>query len=104
MGPLAVVDPQPGVGQRPQLRDRLDEMRVEDLGAIAAVEPLDVRVLIRLARLDIVDRHAVGRAPIDEGLRREFRAQRQLSPQTFEGEQVIDDLVTRFGGTILPVG
>ena len=74
MGPLAVVDPQPGVGQRPQFRDRLEEMRIEDLGPIAAIEAFDVRVLIGLARLDVVNRRAVLGAPIDEGLRGEFGA------------------------------
>ena len=54
MGPLAVVDPQPGVGQRAQFGDRLEEMRVEDLGAIAPIEAFDVRVLIGLAGLDVV--------------------------------------------------
>ena len=54
MRPLAVVDPQPGVGQRPQFGDRLEEMRIEDFCPVAAIEPLDVGVLIGLARLNVV--------------------------------------------------
>ena len=74
MGPFAVVDPQPGLGQRAQFRHRLEEMRVEDLRAIRAIESFDIRVLIRLARLDVVNRRAVVGAPVDEGLRGEFGA------------------------------
>lgn len=73
MRPLAVVDPQPGIRQRPQFGDRFEEMGIEDLGPIAAIEAFDVRVLIRLPGLNVVNRHAVLGAPVDEGLRREFR-------------------------------
>ena len=68
MRPLAVVDPQPGVGQRPELRHGLKEMGIEDLGAIAAIEPFDIGILVRLPGLDVVNRHAVRGAPVDEGL------------------------------------
>ena len=78
MGSLAVVNPEPGVGQRLQLGDRFEEVRVEDLRSIAAVEPLDVRVLIRLARLNVMRRDAVLGAPVDEGLRRKLWAVRKL--------------------------
>ena len=72
--PLAVINPQPGTGQRSQFGDRLEEMRIEDFGPIAAVEALDIRILIGLARLDVVNGDAVLDAPIDEGLRGEFGA------------------------------
>ena len=42
-----------------QLVQRLKQVRVEYLGPIAAVEALDIGVLIRLARLDVLDGHAV---------------------------------------------
>ena len=71
--PLLVVDPQPCHGQRLQLGDRLKEMGVEHLRAIAPVEPLDVGILVGLARLDVVDRHPVVGAPVDERLREKFR-------------------------------
>ena len=74
MGPFAVVDPQPSIRQRLKFSDRLEEMRVEHFTAKAAIEPFDVRVLIRLAGLDVVNRRAVFGTPIDEGLGREFRA------------------------------
>jgi hypothetical protein len=49
-------------------------VRVEDFGAVTAIEALDVRVLIGLARLDVVNRHAVLGAPIREALSSKFRA------------------------------
>ena len=73
MRPLLVVDPQPCHGQRLQLGDRLKEMGVEHLRAITPVEPLDVGILVGLARLDVVDRHPVVGAPVDERLREKFR-------------------------------
>ena len=74
MWPFAVVDAQPGIRQRPEFGDRLEEMGIEDLGAIAAIEAFDVCVLIGLAGLDVVDRHAVLGAPVDKGLGGEFGA------------------------------
>ena len=74
MGPLAVVDLEPRDGDRPQLRDRFEEMRVEHFGPVAPVETFDVRVLIGFARLDVVHGDAVVGAPVDEGLGGEFRA------------------------------
>lgn len=75
-------------------------MRVEYFGAIRAIEAFDVRVLIRLARLDVVDRHAVAGAPIDKGLRREFRtvvdANRQRAAMdNDEGLEHANDATTR---------
>lgn len=72
MGPLAVVDPEPGVGEGTQLRDRLKEVRIQHLGSVAPVETFDVRVLVRLSWLDVVRGDDVFCAPVDEGLRREF--------------------------------
>ena len=83
MGPLAVVDPQPGVGERAQLGDRFEEMGIEDLRSVAAIEAFDVRVLVGLAWLDVVNRHAVLGTPIDEGLGREFRP---LSTRIADGQ------------------
>jgi hypothetical protein len=72
--PLAVVDPEPSVGEDAQLRERFKQVRVQYLGSVAAVETLDIRVLIWLPRLDVVRRHTVFGAPVNERLRREFRA------------------------------
>ena len=41
MGPLGVVDRQPGVGDLPHLVEGVEEVGVEDFFAIAAVEPFD---------------------------------------------------------------
>ena len=55
MRPLLVVNDEPALGQRADLRQRLEEMRIEHLGAIAAIEALDEGILIGLSRLDIVE-------------------------------------------------
>jgi hypothetical protein len=47
-------------------------MCVEDFGSVASIEALDVRVLIGLTGLDVVNRHAVLGAPIHEALSGEF--------------------------------
>ena len=52
MGPLAVVDPQPGVGHRSQFGHRFEQVRVEHFRPIAPVETFDVRILIGLAGLE----------------------------------------------------
>jgi hypothetical protein len=92
VGALAVVDPQPGVRQGPQFGDRLEEMRVEDLGPIAAIEAFDIGVLIGLARLDVMNRGAMRSTPIDEGLRRKFGtvvdADRRGTP--VDGHQLVE--------------
>lgn len=46
---------------------------VQHFGPIAPIEAFDVRILIRLARLDVVRGDAMFGAPIDEGPRRKFR-------------------------------
>ena len=63
-----------GRRQRPQFRDRFEEVGVEHLGTIAPSEALDIGILVRPARLDIVHRHAVLGAPVHEGLSGELRA------------------------------
>lgn len=68
MGPLAVVDAKPLVGDHAPLRQRFEEMRVEHFGAVAPIEAFDARVLVWPAWLDVVNNHAVGGTPLDEGL------------------------------------
>ena len=82
MGPLTVVDAEPGVSEGAQLRDGFKEVRIEHLGSIAPIETFDVRVLIWLPGLDVVRRHAVLGAPVDEGLCGEFWA---ASTRTADG-------------------
>ena len=74
MRALLVVNAQPLVGDGPQLGDRFEEVRVEHLGPIAPIEAFDVRVLIRLARLNVERRHAVLGTPLDKRLRRKLGA------------------------------
>jgi hypothetical protein len=74
VGPLAVVNPEPSVGEGAQLRDGFEQVRVQHFGSVAPVEALDICVLIRLPRLDVVGRHTVFGAPINERLRRKFGA------------------------------
>ena len=54
MGPLAVVDPKPSVGQGAQFRQGFEEARVQHLGPVAPIETFDIGVLVRLAGLDVV--------------------------------------------------
>ena len=72
-GPFVVVDAQPLTCQGLQVGNRFEEMGVEDLRAIHAVEALDVGVLIRLPRPDVVAGHPVLGAPVDEALGGESR-------------------------------
>lgn len=69
MRPLAVVDPQPVGGDGLQVGGGFKEVRVQHLGPVPAIEALDVRILIRLPRLDVVDGDAMRRRPVDKGLR-----------------------------------
>ena len=56
MRPLLVVGDEPTLGQGADLPERLEEIRIEHLGAITTVESFDEGVLIRLTRLDVVQR------------------------------------------------
>lgn len=51
MGPHALVDRQPGVGQGAEFRDRLDEWGIEHLRATGAIEAFDVGILLGLPGL-----------------------------------------------------
>ena len=68
MRQLLVGEPELGVRQGPQVRDRLEQARVEHFRAIGSIESLNGDVLVRLAQLDVVDRPAVHRAPVDAHL------------------------------------
>ena len=68
MGPLAVVDPKPRVGQGAPLRQGCDEVRVQHLGPVAPIETFAIGVLVRLAGLDVVQRDAGLGAPVHAGL------------------------------------
>jgi hypothetical protein len=72
MGPLGIVDLQPGLGDLAHLLEGVEEIGVEDLFAEAPIESFDEGVLIRLSRLDVADGNALRRAPVDKGFGREF--------------------------------
>ena len=72
MGPLVVVRSEPRVRHCTHFRQGFKEVRVEDLGPIAAIEALDVGVLIGLTRLDVVDRDPPLGTPVDKDLREKF--------------------------------
>jgi hypothetical protein len=64
VGPLVVVRSKPRVGYRAYFRQGFKEVRVEDLCPITAIEAFDVRVLIGLARLDVMDGDSPFGAPM----------------------------------------
>src|SRR5215813_10482507 len=74
MGPLGGVDRQPSLGDRADLIEGLEEMRVEDLLTIGAIEALDEGILIGLAGLNVAQADPLSRTPLDEGLGDELRA------------------------------
>lgn len=51
-----------------------EQMNIKDFLAVGAVEALDVGVLVRLAGLDVLDRHAVCLRPLHERLAEELRS------------------------------
>lgn len=58
MGPFLVALEHPPVGSLTDVLQADEQVLIQQLIARYAIEPLDVRVLIRLARLDGPDRHA----------------------------------------------
>ena len=74
MRPFCVVDLEPVLGDQSHLRQRLADVGVQHLFPIRPVESLDKGVLLRLARLDELQRDVVGCAPVHERLGPEFTA------------------------------
>ena len=93
MGPLAVVALEPGIREITHLADGFKRVRIKDLGAIAAIEAFDVGILIGFARLNVVQRHPVRLAPVDERLRDKFwpvvGAQRTRTP--VQCDEILED-------------
>ena len=69
MGTLFVVVSQPGIGLRLNLIDRIEQTRIEHLGAKASVEAFDEGVLVGLAGLDEHQPDALILGPVYEGMR-----------------------------------
>src|SRR5215813_8065814 len=74
MGPLGVVGCEPGLGDRANLLERIEEIGVEHLFAVCPVEALDEGILIGLAGLNVAETDPLRRTPFDEGLGDELRA------------------------------
>ena len=72
MRPHFVVGPQPVLGQQADLLDRLEDLGAEHVLAVAAIEALDVGILIRFAWLDVTQFDAMSLAPVDERVGRQF--------------------------------
>ena len=68
MGPLGVIDREPGLGDGPNLVERVEEVGVQDLLAKRPVEALDEGVLIGLARLNVAQSNPLRRAPVHKRL------------------------------------
>ena len=74
MRPLLVVADEPPFGEGSDFRQRFEEIRVEHLGTIGAMEALDKGVLIGLARLDLAQRDPPPVTPVHKGVGRQFGA------------------------------
>lgn len=72
MGPLGIVAREPVGGHFADASQRVEGVRSEDLGAIGAIEALEIHVLLCLARLDVVHGDVLLGAPARERDRGEF--------------------------------
>ena len=66
MGPFLVVIDHPPVCYLPHLGQGVEKVQVQHFFPIGAVKALDIGILIRLARLNVLDHHAVGFSPGDK--------------------------------------
>lgn len=73
MGSLLVVLEHPPPSGLAHILEAPEEVLVEHFLPERAVEPLDVGVLVRLAGLDVLDRHALILGPLGEGFTQELR-------------------------------
>lgn len=71
---MLVVLEHPPVGGLAHVVEAREQVAVEHFLAEGAVEAFDVGVLVGLARLDVLDGHAVGLGPLHESLAQEFRS------------------------------
>ena len=71
---MLVVFDHPPVGRFTNIIDAGEQMLAQHLVAEGAVEAFDVRVLVGLAGLDVLDRHGIGLGPLHEGFAQELRA------------------------------
>lgn len=71
--PLLVVFEHPGPAHFPHLIKAAEQLGVQHIGSIAAVETLDECILVRLPRLDVIDHHVMLLTPVYEDRPEELR-------------------------------
>lgn len=64
MWPCLIVFVDPAAGNLTQLIQAAEEIQIQDLIVVGPVKALDVSVLVRLSRLDIVNQHAIVLTPV----------------------------------------
>jgi len=69
-----IVEPEPAGGIILDLGDRLEQVVTEPVVAYGSVESLDVGVLLRLSRLDVIEPNAVLLCPFGQRLADMFRS------------------------------
>ena len=74
MWAVVVVSVQPVGGHLPNFLQRLEEVAVQNLGAVGLVESLDICVSCGLNWLDVIEGNALGLGPLRQGVGDEFRA------------------------------
>jgi hypothetical protein len=68
-----VVRQEPVLADGTDLFDRLKEVGVEDLLPIGPIDAFDVGILVRLARLNVVDADTTRGTPLDKDVRHKLR-------------------------------
>lgn len=81
MRPLLVVFDFPPIGGFPNLVQVTEQIQTEDFISISFVETLDICILIRLSRLNVLNRHPMFFSPRDELTTEELRP--VICPQRF---------------------
>jgi hypothetical protein len=74
VGAVLVVVDQETPGRLTHILQSGEDVLIQHLFPIGAIEAFDERVLIRFARLDVTTGHAVGFGPLREDLAQELRA------------------------------
>jgi hypothetical protein len=69
-----IEEPEPAGGVILDLGDRLEQVVAEPVVAYGAVEALDVGVLLRLSRLNVIEPNAVPLRPLGQRLADIFRS------------------------------
>ena len=73
MWPLLVVLHDPAAGDLSDLLQAAKQIQIQDLIPVGPVKAFDVGVLVRLARLYVLDQHAVIATPVRQCLTDKFR-------------------------------